>query len=85
MLLILWIGLGLGVGSVVSLVVTRQQKAWPLDVLLGVLGSVVAGKMSILADTSHSDSPGAGNLIVATAGAIVIVTAYRTLTGRRHA
>jgi uncharacterized membrane protein YeaQ/YmgE (transglycosylase-associated protein family) len=85
MLLILWIGLGIGVGSVVSLVVTRQQKAWPLDVLLGVLGSVVAGKMSVLTETNRNEGPGPGNLVVATAGAIAIVVAYRALTGRRHA
>ena len=85
MLLILWIVHGMATGFLVGLVVSKRQNAWPVDVLLGVTGSVVAGQISILTDSARIANPGSGSLFVATAGAIVTVVAYRTVTRRRHA
>jgi uncharacterized membrane protein YeaQ/YmgE (transglycosylase-associated protein family) len=85
MLLILWIILGILTGFFVSSVVTKQRSALPLDVLLGVLGAVVAGQMSILTDSVRVPNPGPGSLLMAIAGAIVTVVTYRLVTRRRHA
>jgi uncharacterized membrane protein YeaQ/YmgE (transglycosylase-associated protein family) len=85
MVMTLWIILGLLTGYFVSSVVTKQQKAVPLDMLLGVFGAVVAGQLSVLTESVRATNPGMGSLFVAIAGAIVTVVAYRTVTRKRHA
>jgi uncharacterized membrane protein YeaQ/YmgE (transglycosylase-associated protein family) len=85
MLLILWIILGILTGFFVSSVVTKQPKALPQDVLLGVFGAVVGGQLSILTESARVTNPGPGSLIVAIAGAIVVVVTYRLIARRRHA
>ena len=85
MLLMLWIILGALTGFFVNSIVTKQQKSWPLDVLLGILGAVVAGQLSILTDSVRMPNPGPGSLFVAIAGSIITVVAYRLATQRRHA
>lgn len=85
MMLILWIILGVLTGFFVSSVVTKQTNALLFDVVLGVLGSVVAGQMSILTESVRVTNPGPGSLFVAIAGAIVIVVTYRLIARTRHA
>ena len=79
MLLTLWIALGIVTGFLVNLLVTQKRDAWLVDVLLGVLGAVVAGRISVLTDLVQTSDPGLGILLVAVAGALVTVITYRTI------
>ena len=85
MFLVLWIVLGIVSGLIVSIIVSGQQNAWQLNIMLGVLGAVVAGKLSVLTDPVQIISPGRESLFVAVAGAILTVVAYRAFTRRRPA
>ena len=85
MLLILWTVFGLVSGLVVSLIGKRRQNAWLLDCLLGVLGGVVAGQLSILTRSAQVPNPGPGSLFMAIAGAVATVAIYRAFVRERHA
>jgi uncharacterized membrane protein YeaQ/YmgE (transglycosylase-associated protein family) len=85
MMLGVWIVFGLVTGIVVNVLVTKKQGAWFLDVLLGIVGAVVAGKISSLNSSSQTADSGTWSLFVAVVGALVTVMAYRTLTQRRRA
>jgi len=85
MLLMLWIVLGLLTGFIVSKVMSKLKYAWPHDMLLGVLGAVLGGQLSIMSQPERTTNPGIGSLLVAIAGAIIAVVAYRLITRQKYA
>lgn len=85
MSLIGWILVGLIAGFVASHIVKSRGSGLLVDVFLGVVGAVVGGALF-----GFLDYPGAAvfnvwSLIVAVAGATLVLFAYHTLVTRRHA
>jgi uncharacterized membrane protein YeaQ/YmgE (transglycosylase-associated protein family) len=85
MLLILWIALGTVTGFIVTLLVTKNPAATLVDVLLGAVGAVVAGQISVVTNLVQPTDPGLGILLVAVAGALVTVVTYRSIARSRRA
>jgi uncharacterized membrane protein YeaQ/YmgE (transglycosylase-associated protein family) len=78
-----WIILGLIAGFIGSKIVDRQGQGFWLDIALGIVG--VGGFLFSLFGASGVTGLNIYSMIVAVAGAIVVMLIYNTLTGRRRA
>ena len=78
-----WIILGLLAGFIASKIVDKSGEGMMLDMALGIIGAIVGDILF-----SFFGAPGVSglniySLIVAVVGAIVVLTLYHMLTGRR--
>jgi uncharacterized membrane protein YeaQ/YmgE (transglycosylase-associated protein family) len=80
-----WIILGLIAGFIGSKIVDRQGQGFWLDIALGIVGALVGGFLFSLFGASGVTGLNIYSMIVAVAGAIVVMLIYNTLTGRRRA
>ena len=80
-----WIILGLIAGFIGSKIVDRQGQGFWLDIALGIVGALVGGFLFSLFGASGVTGLNIYSMIVAVAGAIVVMLIYNKLTGRRRA
>jgi uncharacterized membrane protein YeaQ/YmgE (transglycosylase-associated protein family) len=74
-----WIVLGLLAGFIASKIVNRKGEGFFLDVILGIVGAVVGGWVFSLVGASGVTGVNIYSLLVAVAGAIVVLFAYHAL------
>ena len=76
---LVWIVLGLVAGFIASKIVNKQGEGLFLDVILGIIGAVVGGWLFGLFGASGVNGVNLYSLLVAVAGAIVVLLAYHGL------
>ena len=79
MSLIAWIVLGLIAGFIASKVVNKQGSGLFVDILLGIIGSVVGGWLFILLGGSGTTGLNLHSIVVAVIGAIAVLIVYHAI------
>jgi uncharacterized membrane protein YeaQ/YmgE (transglycosylase-associated protein family) len=74
-----WIVLGLIAGFIASKIVNKQGEGFLLDVVLGIVGAVVGGWLFGLLGASGVSGVNLYSLLVAVAGAIVVLFTYHLI------
>ena len=87
MSLIAWIVLGLLAGFIASHIVNHRGEGMVLDILLGIVGSIVGGWLAHVLGYAPVTRLNLYSLVVATVGAVVFLVVYHTIrrsvVGRR--
>lgn len=83
--IIAWLVLGLVAGFIASKLYVGSGQGALLDIVLGVVGSVVGGFLFSFFGASPVTGFNIYSLIVAVVGAIVVLWLYHAITGRRSA
>jgi uncharacterized membrane protein YeaQ/YmgE (transglycosylase-associated protein family) len=78
-----WIVLGLISGFIASKIVNKSGEGVVLDIILGVVGAIVGGYLFTLFGASGVTGVDIYSMFVAVVGAVVVLVAYHTITGRR--
>ena len=79
---IAWIVLGLIAGFIASKIVNKAGEGFIMDVLLGVVGSVVGGYLFQTFGMAGVTGVNLYSILVAVIGAIVVLVIYHAITGR---
>jgi uncharacterized membrane protein YeaQ/YmgE (transglycosylase-associated protein family) len=74
-----WIVLGLLAGFIASKIVNNRGEGLFLDVILGIVGAVVGGWLFGLVGASGATGVNLYSLLVAVAGAILVLFTYHAL------
>ena len=82
MSLIAWIVLGLIAGFIASKIVNKHGEGVFLDIVLGIVGSVIGGWLFGLVGLGGVSGLNFWSLIVAIAGSVIVLLAYHAI---RHA
>jgi uncharacterized membrane protein YeaQ/YmgE (transglycosylase-associated protein family) len=80
---IAWIVLGLIAGFIASKIVNKSGEGFLMDIVLGVVGSVVGGYLFQTFGMAGVTGVNLYSILVAVVGAIVVLVIYHALTGRR--
>ncbi len=80
---IAWIILGVVAGFIASKIVNKQGEGFIVDLILGVIGSVVGGFLFSVVGIQTTAGFNIYSLIVAVIGAIVVLWIYHAIVGRR--
>src|SRR6516162_9948298 len=80
-----WIILGLIAGFIGSKIVDRRGQGFWLDIGLGIVGAIVGGYLFSLFGKEGVTGLNLYSMLVAIAGAVVVLLAYNALAGRRSA
>ena len=83
MSIIAWLILGLIAGFIGSKVVNKTGEGMLLDIVLGIVGSMVGGWVFSLFGASGVTGLNIYSLFVAVLGAILVLVIYHAVTGRR--
>jgi uncharacterized membrane protein YeaQ/YmgE (transglycosylase-associated protein family) len=83
--IISWIILGLIAGFIASKIVDKRGKGFWLDIALGIVGALVGGFLFDLFGASGVTGLNIYSMIVAIAGAVVVLLIYNAIAGRRTA
>jgi uncharacterized membrane protein YeaQ/YmgE (transglycosylase-associated protein family) len=83
MSIIAWIVLGLIAGFIASKIVNKAGEGMILDIVLGVVGSVVGGWLFSVFGMSGVSGLNIYSLLVAVIGAVVVLFAYHAIIGRK--
>jgi uncharacterized membrane protein YeaQ/YmgE (transglycosylase-associated protein family) len=75
--------LGLISGFIASKIVNKSGEGVVLDIILGVVGAIVGGYLFTLFGASGVTGVDIYSMFVAVVGAVVVLVAYHTITGRR--
>jgi uncharacterized membrane protein YeaQ/YmgE (transglycosylase-associated protein family) len=79
-----WIVLGLIAGFIASKIVDAQGKGFFLDIALGIVGALVGGFIATnIFGWEGITGFGIESLIIATAGAVLVLVIYHAVVGRR--
>jgi uncharacterized membrane protein YeaQ/YmgE (transglycosylase-associated protein family) len=78
-----WIVLGLIAGFIASKLVNNQGEGFILDVILGIVGSVVGGFVFSAFGAVGVTGFNIYSMIVAVVGAVIVLWIYHALFGRR--
>lgn len=81
--LIAWIVLGVVAGFIASKLVNKQGEGFIVDLILGVVGSVVGGFLFNAFGIPATAGFDFYSLIVAVIGAVVVLWIYHAVVGRR--
>ena len=82
---IAWIVLGLIAGFIASKIVNKSGDGLILDIVLGVVGSVVGGWLFSVFGMAGVSGLNIYSVVVAVIGAVVVLFIYHALTGRKSA
>jgi uncharacterized membrane protein YeaQ/YmgE (transglycosylase-associated protein family) len=74
-----WIVLGLLAGFIASKIVNKQGEGFLLDIVLGIVGAVVGGWLFGLLGATGVSGFNLYSLLVAVAGAIVVLFTYHLI------
>jgi uncharacterized membrane protein YeaQ/YmgE (transglycosylase-associated protein family) len=77
-----WIVLGLIAGFIGSKIVNRSGEGFLLDIVLGVVGSVVGGWLFTAFGAAGVTGLNLWSLVVAVVGAVVVLVVYHAVAGR---
>jgi uncharacterized membrane protein YeaQ/YmgE (transglycosylase-associated protein family) len=80
--LITWIVLGLIAGFIASKIVNKRGEGIFLDIVLGIVGSVIGGWLFGLAGLGGATGLNVWSFVVAIAGSVLVLLAYHAI---RHA
>jgi uncharacterized membrane protein YeaQ/YmgE (transglycosylase-associated protein family) len=80
---IAWIVLGVIAGFIASKIVNKQGEGFIVDLILGVIGSVVGGFLFSMVGIQTTAGFNIYSLVVAVIGAIVVLWIYHAVVGRR--
>jgi len=83
MSILAWIVLGLISGFIASKIVNKSGEGVILDIVLGVVGSVVGGWLFSVFGMAGVSGLNIYSLVVAVIGAVVVLFAYHAITGRK--
>lgn len=83
MSILAWIVLGLIAGFIGSKIVNKSGEGVILDIVLGVVGSVVGGWLFSVFGMAGVSGLNIYSLVVAVIGAVVVLVAYHAVTGRK--
>jgi uncharacterized membrane protein YeaQ/YmgE (transglycosylase-associated protein family) len=83
MSILAWIVLGLVAGFIASKMVNKSGEGVILDIVLGVVGSVVGGWLFSVFGMAGVSGLNIYSLVVAVIGAVVVLFAYHAITGRK--
>jgi uncharacterized membrane protein YeaQ/YmgE (transglycosylase-associated protein family) len=83
MSILAWIVLGLIAGFIASKLVNRTGGSLVLDLVLGVVGAFVGGFLFTRFGAAGVTGFNIYSILVATAGAVVVLFIYHALSGRR--
>ncbi len=78
-----WLILGLIAGFIASKIVNNSGQGIFLDIVLGVIGSVVGGYLFSIFGAAPVTGFNIYSMVVAVVGAIVVLWVYHALVGRR--
>jgi uncharacterized membrane protein YeaQ/YmgE (transglycosylase-associated protein family) len=78
-----WIILGLIAGFIGSKIVNKSGQGMLLDIVLGIVGSVVGGYLFSAFGGTGVTGLNIWSLIVAVIGAVVVLVVYRAVAGNR--
>jgi uncharacterized membrane protein YeaQ/YmgE (transglycosylase-associated protein family) len=78
-----WLFLGLIAGFIASKIVDHRGQGILLDIVLGVVGAMLGGFLFHLMGGYGVTGFNAWSLLVATAGAIIVLTLWNAIAGRR--
>jgi uncharacterized membrane protein YeaQ/YmgE (transglycosylase-associated protein family) len=81
--IIAWIVLGLIAGFIASKIVNRSGEGPLLDIVLGVVGALVGGFLFNLVGAAGVTGFNIWSILVAVAGAVVLLLAYHAIADRR--
>ena len=81
--IIAWIVLGVVAGFIASKIVNKQGEGFIVDLILGIIGSVVGGFLFSMVGVQTTTGFNVYSLIVAVIGAIVVLWVYHAVVGRR--
>jgi uncharacterized membrane protein YeaQ/YmgE (transglycosylase-associated protein family) len=82
--IIAWLILGLVAGFIASKVVDHRGQGVVLDIVLGIVGAFVGGFLFHLIGGYGVTGFNAWSLLVATAGAILVLALWNAFAGRRR-
>ncbi len=82
MSIIAWILLGIAAGFIASKLVNRTGEGLVLDLVLGIVGSVVGGFLFHLIGSAGVTGFNLWSLLVSVVGAAVVLFAFHALRGR---
>jgi uncharacterized membrane protein YeaQ/YmgE (transglycosylase-associated protein family) len=80
-----WIILGLIAGFIGSTLVDKQGQVRWLDIALGIAGALVGGFLFDLLEAAGASGLNIYSMIVALAGALVVLLVYNSIMPRRRA
>jgi uncharacterized membrane protein YeaQ/YmgE (transglycosylase-associated protein family) len=80
---IAWIVLGLIAGFIASKIVNKSGEGFFLDIVLGIVGSVVGGWLFQTFGMPGVTGVNIYSVLVAVVGAIVVLALYHAFVGRR--
>jgi uncharacterized membrane protein YeaQ/YmgE (transglycosylase-associated protein family) len=83
MSILAWIVLGLVAGFIASKIVNKSGDGLLLDIVLGVVGSVVGGWLFSVFGMAGVSGLNIYSVVVAVIGAVVVLFAYHAITGRK--
>lgn len=83
MSLLAWIVLGLVAGFVASKIVNKSGEGFVLDIVLGIVGAVAGGWFFNAFGLAGVTGLNLYSVMVAVAGAVLLLVAYHALMGRR--
>ena len=84
MSIVAWILLGLISGFVASKLVNRRGEGFFIDILLGVVGSLVGGFLFNALGGSGVTGLNLWSLFVSVTGAVIVLVLYHAVAGRRR-
>jgi len=82
---LLWLVVGLVAGAVARFLIPgRQPMSWVMTMILGLVGSIVGGAISMLIFGQDPTNPGfhPGGLLMSIVGAVIVLGAYVGLARR---
>ena len=85
MSIIAWIILGLVAGFIASKIVNHSGEGMIIDIVLGVVGAFVGGFAFRMFGASGVTGLNPWSLVVATAGAVIVLVIKHAVTGRHYA
>jgi len=83
MSILAWIVLGLIAGFIASKIVNKSGEGVILDIVLGVVGSVVGGWLFSVFGMAGVSGLNIYSVVVAVIGAVVVLFAYHAISGRK--
>jgi len=82
---IAWVALGVTTGFIRNKTVNKTGSGMALDLVLGVVGAVVAGILLNLAGMTGITGFNLWSVFVSVAGSVVLLVAYHSMTRTLHA
>jgi uncharacterized membrane protein YeaQ/YmgE (transglycosylase-associated protein family) len=79
-----WIVLGLLAGFIGSKIVNKRGEGFLLDIVLGIVGAIAGGWVFSLFGASGATGLNLYSLLVAVAGAILVLVLYHAFQGAHH-